>query len=185
MFTQEVIDRMDKSQVAAALKLSGLLDAETVAKLNARKDALNRPAAKTPFPKQAELDTAYDNMRENQDKIKALIAEARAGGHTYIYESQVKGVRKVSDGTPRSSNTGKRSVMRIEVGGKTYNNWREVADEHCPRTDLPRDKTNWRKIVQRANVTGDVYFTDRESWEYYCDNFKAEGWEYWMDNKTE
>ena len=186
MFTQDTINKMDKAQVNAALKLAGLLDAETVSRLNARKDALNAPPAKTPFPKQAELDAAYDAMRENQELIKCLIAEARAGGHTYIYESQLKGIRKVSDGTPRSGNTGKRQVMRIEVGGKSYNSWREVADEHCPRTDLPRDKTNWRKIVQRAaGVTGTVTFTDEESLAYYSENFKADGWAYKMAEAAE
>ena len=186
MFTQEVIDKMDKAQVNAALKLAGLLDAETVSRLNARKDALNAPPAKTPFPRQAELDAAYDAMRENQDKIKKLIKEARDGNHTYVYESQVKGIRKVSDGEPRSKNTSKRQVMQIIVGSKTYNSWREVADEHCPRLDLPRDKTNWRKIVQRAaGVTGTVTFTDEESLAYYSENFKADGWAYKMAEAAE
>jgi len=181
MFTAEVIARMDKSQVAAALKLSGLLDAETISRLSARKDALNAPPARTPFPRQAELNEAYEQIRIWSDAAKGLIKEARDGGHTFQDSSgTVKGERRAR-GTAKSGNTTKRQAFTITANGTDYNSWREVADDLCARPDLPRDKTNWRKIVYRQpDISGTVTFTDSESFEYYNENFTDSKWEFVM-----
>ena len=155
MFTQETINKMDKAQVAAALKLAGLLDADTVAKLNARKDALNAPAERTPFPKQAELTDAFDNIAAWSEIAKALIKEAREGNHTWTDQTgQIKGIRKERAASNKSESSDGKTVSGITVvteDGAEHASFR-LAAEHLGLTNgLTAEKINsvsWRRYIE-------------------------------------
>jgi len=176
MFTQEMIDRMDKAQVAAALKLAGLLDAETVAKLNARKDALNAPAERTPFPKQAELSDAFENIAAWSEIAKALIKEARDGNHTWTDAAgEVKGTRKErakkSAGDKSESSDGGRvsGITVVTEDGAEHASFRLAAEHLGLTTGLTAEKINsvsWRRYIQEP-VT--VKFADKAMFESFRD----------------
>lgn len=156
MFTQETINKMDKAQVAAALKLAGLLDAETVAKLNARKDALNAPAERTPFPKQAELTDAFANIAAWSEVAKALLKEARDGNHTWTDQAgEVKGIRKqraASDKSKSESSDDKVSgITVITEDGAEHAKFRLAAEHLGLTAGLTAEKindTSWRRYIK-------------------------------------
>lgn len=193
MFTQETINKMDKAQVTAALRLSGLLDAETVAKLNARKDALNAPAERTPFPKQAELTDAFENIAAWSEIAKALIKEARDGNHTWIDQTgTVKGTRKERAASNKSKSSDGKAISGITVvteDGAEHASFR-LAAEHLGLTEgLTAEKindTSWRRYIKEP-VT--VKFVDQAMFESFRDRMiegqagKLPNWK-GMDNYT-
>jgi len=158
MFTQEMINKMDKAQVAAALKLAGLLDTETVAKLNARKDALAAPPAPTPFPKQAELTDAFENIAAWSEIAKALIKEARDGNHTWTdKDGEVKGTRKErakSAAGDKSKSSDDKAVSGITVvteDGAEHASFRLTAEHLGLTSGLSAEKINsvsWRRYIK-------------------------------------
>jgi len=176
MFTQEVIDKMDKAQVAAALKLAGLLDSETVARLNTRKDALSAPPAPTPFPKQAELTDAFDNIAAWSEIAKALIKEARDGNHTWTdKEGAVKGTRKErakkSVGDKSESSDGGRvtGITVVTEDGAEHASFRLAAEHLGLTAGLTAEKINsvsWRRYIEEP-VT--VKFTTNDMFESFAD----------------
>lgn len=179
MFTQETINKMDKAQVAAALKLSGLLDAETVAKLNARKDALNAPADPTPFPRQSELTDAWSQWKAWGETIKELVTEARKGNHTYVVDPKegVKGKRAPrATRQPRKSSE-VRTVMTLTVkteDGEEHASFRAAAEHLGLTAGLTAEKvsaTSWRRYIKDP-IT--VKFVDEEMFESFRDRM-AEG----------
>lgn len=174
MFTQEMIDKMDKAQVAAALKLAGLLDTETVAKLNARKDALAAPPAPTPFPKQAELTDAFENIAAWSEIAKALIKEARDGNHTWTDEDgEVKGTRKEraksTGGKSEGSDVKVSGITVVTEDGAEHASFRLAADHLGLTSGLSAEKINsvsWRRYIEEP-VT--VKFVDKGMFESFAD----------------
>lgn len=175
MFTREIIDGMDKSQVKAAKGLGTLLNDDDKAMLEARWTALTAPPAPTPFPKQAELTDAYAQLAAWAETIKTLHTEARAGNHTYIR----------GDGeTVKAAKTRKAPVKAgkatIVIGGNTYTSWQKAADGENVKPELDRKVSrNWRPLVMAATA-GKVILTGVTVEEYSAAFPIGDGckWEY-------
>lgn len=185
MFTREIIDGMDKSQVKAAKGLGSILNDDDKTMLDARLAVLTAPPAPTPFPKQAELTDAYAQWKSWGATIKTLVSEARTGNHTFTN----------GDGeTVKAAKTRKAPVTTeakpvMIVDGREYTAWRSIADEYKVRPHLPRDGQNWRKPVM-LDVPGGIVRIAGMTVEEYSKYFpipKDSTWTYIAaeDAKTE
>lgn len=160
MFTREIIDSMDKSQVKAARGLGSLLNDDDKTWLDARLAVLTAPPAPTPFPRQAELDKAYSEWKAWGKVIKDLHTEARAGNHSYVNSDNVT----VKPGRARKATiTGKAQIC---IGENVYTSWQKAADGENVKPDLSRTVArNWRPLVMAA-TTGTVKLTGVTVTEY-------------------
>lgn len=174
-FTQEQIAAFDKAQCKALLsKFDGMLDDATKAALTARVEELVAPPAPTAFPKQDELTAAYEQWKAWGDVAKGLIAEAKAGNHTYTDNDgktvQPKKARKVRDpnAAPRQrkvntdgSPVERKSMSRPVIGGVEYSSFEQAARALGQVGNLPEDEIKARSWRRHLKITaGDVVFTD-------------------------
>ena len=161
MFTREIIDGMDKTQVKAAKGLGSLLNDDDKTMLDARLTVLTAPPAPTAFPKQSELDEAYAQWKAWGETIKALHTEARLGNHTYIRADG----ETVKPGKTRKApvRTGKATIV---IGGTEYKSWTEAANGLNVHPEYDRNVArNWRPLVMAATA-GTVRLTGTTVAEY-------------------
>ena len=162
MFTKTQIDGMSKAEVKAALNLAAYLSEDVLKMLNDRMVALTAPPTPTPFPKQSELDDAYEQFKAWGATIKTLTAEARTGNHTFTNGdgATVKPTRT------RKAPTGTAGKAQIVIGDNTYTSWQKAADGENVKPDLSRTVSrNWRPLVMAATA-GTVKLTGISVEEY-------------------
>ena len=151
MFTREIIDGMDKSQVKAAKGLGSLLNDDDKTMLDARLAVLTAPPAPTPFPKQSQLDEAYAQLKAWSETIKGLHAEARAGNHTFTNgDGQTVKPGKTRKATSKPT----ASVVAIVIDGQSHKSFTAAAEAlKDVRPDLSRTVSrNWRPEVMAAKT---------------------------------
>lgn len=143
------INQMNKAEVKAAMKVSFLLDAATVKALEDRLVALT-PKSNPPFPKQAELDKLIVQRDGLNDKIKAMIEEAKAGNFSYkAGKDRVQNTGRASrNGGAGTGKRGNAGDLVITVNGTDFTSWKAVCDVLAPT--LVADKA--AKGVEERNI---------------------------------
>lgn len=120
------------------------------------------PPAPTPFPRQAELDEAYAQIKLWSDTAKELIKEAKQGNYTYRNSDS----QTVRPGRARKAATTTTGKAQIVIGANVYTSWSKAADGENVKPDLSRTVArNWRPLVMAA-TTGTVKLTGTTVEEY-------------------
>lgn len=143
------IGQMNKAEVKAALKISFLLDAATVKALEDRLVALT-PKSNPAYPKQDALDKLIAQRDGLNDRIKAMIEEAKAGNFSYkVGKDRMQNTGRTSrNGGNGSGKRGNAGDLTITVNGTDFTSWKAACNVLTPT--LIADKA--AKGVEERNI---------------------------------
>lgn len=179
------IGQMTKAEVKKALGMSFLLDAATVKALEDRLVALE-PKSNAPYPRQAQMDKIIVERNALNDKIKAMIKEAKAGNFAYRTEPngrlQNSGRTSVNGGES-SGKRGQAGDLVITVNDQDFTSWKAVCAVLAPNLvaekaakGTPEQNIGWRAEAYKASrVQGATVALTFKSAEKFA-TYEANGW---------
>lgn len=154
------INGMTKSQIKSLLENIdlGMANEELRPYAEARLKQLT-PTSNPPFPQQAELDKLIKERDGLNDKIKAMIEEAKAGNFSYkVGKDRVQNTGRTS--RMGGAGTGKRGSagdLVISVDGTDFTSWKAVCNVLVPTLvadkaakGTPEQNIGWRAEAYKA-----------------------------------